>query len=74
MRRMDGVSAFMLAQEKPGSYMHTLKISILDISELDGGWSFDHFRTSLARRIPVMPMLRWKVKKVPFGLHHPVCV
>ena len=38
MRRMDGLSAFMLKQENTGAYMHTLKISILDISEIPGGW------------------------------------
>ena len=33
MRRMDGLSAFMLEQESTGAYMHTLKIAILDQKE-----------------------------------------
>ena len=74
MRRMDGLSAFMLHQERPGAYMHTLKISILDVSEIPGGWSFDGFIQSFARRLHTLPMFRWKFLKVPFGLHHPVWV
>lgn len=74
MRRMDGVSAFMLAQERPGAYMHTLKISVLDPGAMNVPWDFDRFRCSLARRMHLLPMLRWKVKRVPFGLHHPVWV
>jgi WS/DGAT/MGAT family acyltransferase len=71
---MDGLSAFMLEQESTGAYMHTLKISILDISEIPGGWNFRRFRESLASRIHILPMFRWKFLKVPFGLHHPVWV
>ena len=74
MRRMDGVSAFMLEQESTDAYMHTLKISILDTSDIPDGWDFRRFQESLARRIQLLPMLRWKFLRVPFGLHHPVWV
>jgi diacylglycerol O-acyltransferase len=74
MRRMDGVSAFMLEQERTGAYMHTLKIAILETGELPGGWSFEHFQESVVRRIHLIPMFRWKFLRVPFGLHHPVWV
>jgi diacylglycerol O-acyltransferase len=74
MRRMDGLSAFMLQQERAGTYMHTLKISILDVTEIPGGWSFDRFCSSVARRLHTLPMFRWKFLRVPFGLHHPVWV
>jgi WS/DGAT/MGAT family acyltransferase len=71
---MDGLSAFMLEQESTGAYMHTLKISILDTSEIPDGWDFRRFRQSLASRIHLLPMFRWKFLKVPLGLHHPVWV
>jgi diacylglycerol O-acyltransferase / wax synthase len=74
MRRMDGLSAFMLEQERTGAYMHTLKISILDASDIPDGWDIRRFRESLARRIHLLPMFRWKFLKVPLGLHHPVWV
>jgi diacylglycerol O-acyltransferase len=74
MRRMDGLSAFLLEQEKTGAYQHTLKISMLDTSGMPGGWSFEKFRESIARRLHLTPMFRWKFLPVPFGLHHPVWV
>jgi WS/DGAT/MGAT family acyltransferase len=71
---MDGLSAFMLEQERTGAYMHTLKIAILDPSGDPGGWDFKRFRHNLASRIHLLPMFRWKFLRVPFGLHHPVWV
>jgi len=74
MRRMDGLSAFLYHQEQTGAVMHTLKISILDISQIPGGWNYALFRKSIAQRLHLLPMFRWKALKVPFGLHHPVWV
>lgn len=74
MRRMDGVSAYLFHQEQTGAVMHTLKISIMDISEIPGGWNYELFRKSIAQRMHLLPMFRWKALQVPFGLHHPVWV
>ena len=74
MRRMDGLSAFLYHEEQSGAVMHTLKISIMDTSKIPGGWNYDRFRDSVARRLHLLPMFRWKALKVPFGLHHPVWV
>ena len=74
MRRMDGLSAFLFHEERSGAVMHTLKISILDTSNIPGGWNYERFRDSVARRLHLLPMFRWKALKVPFGLHHPVWV
>lgn len=74
MRRMDGVSAFLYHQEKTGAIMHTLKISVLDTSDIPGGWDYDLFRRSIVGRLHLLPMFRWKALKVPLGLHHPVWV
>jgi WS/DGAT/MGAT family acyltransferase len=71
---MDGLSAFMLEQESTGAYMHTLKIAVLDTANIPGGWDFKRFRNSLADRIHLLPMFRWKFLRVPLGLHHPVWV
>ena len=34
----------MLYSETPEIHMHTLKIGVLDVSGVDGGFSFDLFR------------------------------
>jgi len=74
MRRMDGLSAFLYHEEQSGAVMHTLKISIMDVSKIPGGWDYNKFRDSVASRLHLLPMFRWKALKVPFGLHHPVWV
>ena len=58
MRRMDGVSAFLYHQEQSGAVMHTLKISIMDTSEIPGGWNYEMFRNSAANRMHLLPMFR----------------
>lgn len=50
MFRMNGADAFMLSQETPRAYMHTLKIAILDPSGEPEGWSFAHYRAARCRR------------------------
>ena len=44
MKRLNGVDALMLYSETPEIHMHTLKIGVLDVSGVDGGFSFDLFR------------------------------
>jgi hypothetical protein len=49
MRRMDGLSAFMLEQERTGAYMHTLKVSILDASDIPDCWEMiNHYCEAFA--------------------------
>ena len=45
MKRLNGVDALMLYTETPEIHMHTLKIGILDVSGVEGGYSFDLFRS-----------------------------
>ena len=44
MKRLNGVDALMLYSETPEIHMHTLKIGVLDVSGVEGGYSFDLFR------------------------------
>ncbi len=70
MRRMDGLSAFLYHEEQSGAVMHTLKISIMDTSKIPGGWNYDRFRDSVARRLHLLPMFldaRGKRRDVGIG-------
>jgi diacylglycerol O-acyltransferase len=71
MRRLDGISAFMVYNEAPKSFQHTLKIMIFDWSEEPGGYSFDRLLASTHAWLEMFPMLKWKLGRVPFGLNHP---
>lgn len=73
MRRLDGLSAYMVYSERPKWYQHTLKIAILDYGDLPLP-SYNTLVEQFAEGIKRVPMLQWKLAKVPFGLNHPVWV
>lgn len=74
MLRLDGLSAYLLLNDKPGAYQHTLKIGIFDQTEVPGGWDFEKFRVGMDRVMQLLPLFRCKIVRVPFGLHRPVWV
>ena len=74
MKRLNGVDALMLGMETSKAYMHTFKVAIIDPSTDPNGWSFDKYYAESARRIHLVPMLRWKYLDSPLGLNHPYWV
>jgi diacylglycerol O-acyltransferase / wax synthase len=74
MRRLDGFSAFMVYNDRPLVYQHTLKIAILDWSDDPEGYSYPKLQQQLYNWIDMFPMLKWKLARVPLGLNHPVWV
>ena len=73
MRRLDGLSAFMIYSERAKWYQHTLKVAILDYGE-QGMPPYEALISEFCENIKRVPMLRWKLARVPFGLNHPVWV
>ncbi|MCZ6831372.1 MAG: hypothetical protein O7F73_17625, partial [Gammaproteobacteria bacterium] len=73
MRRLDGLSAFLVYNERPRWYQHTLKIAILDYGELPVP-DYETLIEEFSEGIKLVPMLQWKLARVPFGLNHPVWV
>lgn len=74
MRRLNGVDALMLYSETPEIHMHTLKIGILDVSGVEGGFTFALFREVAYPRLMALPALRYQLVDVPLKLHHPMWV
>jgi WS/DGAT/MGAT family acyltransferase len=74
MMRLNGVDALMLYSETPEVHMHTMKIGVLDVSGLEGGYSFDLFRQIAYPRLQAMAPLRHQLVDVPLKLHHPMWV
>jgi diacylglycerol O-acyltransferase len=74
MMRLNGVDALMLYSETPEIHMHTLKIGVLDVSGLEGGYSFDLFRSVAYPRLFALAPLRYQLVDVPMKLHHPMWV
>ena len=74
MKRLNGVDALMLYSETPEIHMHTLKIGVLDVSGVEGGFSFDLFRQVAYPRLLALTPLRFQLVDVPLKLHHPMWV
>ena len=73
MRRLDGFSAFMVYNDVPCCYQHTLKIAIIEWDN-PADYSFNFFLEHFEEGTTIFPMLRWKLQQVPLGINHPVWV
>jgi len=73
MKRLGGVDAMMLYSETPEIHMHTLKIGVLDVSEVEG-YDFDLFRRMAHPRLHAIAPLRCQLVDIPLRLHHPMWV
>lgn len=72
MQRLTGVDASFLYMESPRLPMHTLKLAVVDVAEVHGGYRFERVGEVLAAHLHLLPALRRRVLAVPLGLHHPV--
>ena len=72
--RLTGLDAGFLYMETPILHMHTLKIAVVDASDVPGGYTFERFRDVLAERLHLLPPFRRRIVEVPARLHHPVWV
>lgn len=73
MKRLNGVDAMMLYSETPEIHMHTLKIGVLDVSQIPD-YDFDLFRKLALPRLHALAPLRCQLVGIPLKLHHPMWV
>ena len=74
VKRLNGVDALMLYSETPEIHMHTLKIGVLDVSGVEGGFSIELLREVGYPRLMALPPLRFQLVDIPLKLHHPMWV
>jgi diacylglycerol O-acyltransferase / wax synthase len=74
VKRLNGVDALMLYSETPEIHMHTLKVGVLDVSGVEGGFSFELFRDVAYDRLMALAPLRYQLVDIPWKLHHPMWV
>ena len=72
MKRLNGMDAMLLYSETPNLHTHTLKVAVIDPTDLDGEFGFDVFRYHLRRRLHLLEPLRYKLVDIPWRLHHPM--
>jgi WS/DGAT/MGAT family acyltransferase len=76
VERLSGLDAAFLAMETPTVRLHVSAVMIFE--PLSPGHepalSFERVRQVVSERLHLVPPLRRRVVRVPFGLHHPVWV
>jgi len=72
MKRLSGWDAMMLYSEAPNVPMHTLKVAVFDTAHVDGEFSFEMFRETVRKRMPLLEPLRYQLVDIPFKFHHPM--
>jgi diacylglycerol O-acyltransferase len=72
MKRLSGWDAMLLYSETPNTPMHTLKIAVIDAAGFEGDYTFELFRETVRKRLPVLEPLRYQLVDIPFKFHHPM--
>ena len=73
MKRLSGWDAVLLYTETPTVHMHTLKLAIIDISELKGRkFGIDEFREVIRGRLYLLDPFRYELVDIPLKMHHPM--
>jgi diacylglycerol O-acyltransferase / wax synthase len=73
VRRLSGTDSLFLAGETPAWHQHVGGLTVVDPSGVPG-FGFDALCRNVARRLPLVPKLTWKLKEVPLGLDRAVWI
>ncbi len=68
------MDALLLYSEAPEIHMHTLKIGLLDVTGVEGGFGFEMFRELAGPRLLALTPLRYQLVDIPLKLHHPMWI
>lgn len=71
---MAGIDAKFLYSETRTAHMHTLKVAVFEMSDLEGSLTYDEIVELFSRRLNRLPPFRRRPIAVPFGLGHPVWI
>jgi diacylglycerol O-acyltransferase len=77
VKRLSGWDVFLLASETPNVHQHTLKVSVVDTSKLEGfegKATFEAFREVFRGRLPALEPMRYQLAATPWRLHRPIWV
>jgi diacylglycerol O-acyltransferase len=74
MERLSGLDAFFLYLETPTQPLNVCCLLELDTSTMPGGYTYDRFRTALAKHVRAVPEFRMKLADTQLNLDHPVWV
>ena len=72
MRQLTSLDSQFLALETPRQYGHVSGIAVLDPTTAPGGkLELADVQNLIAERLSLLPIFRWRLAEVPFGLDYP---
>ena len=78
VERLSGLDAGFLAMETDRMHMHVCAVMVFEPSDATVADTpaahFDRLRQVVQERLHLVPLMRRRVVRVPFGLHHPMWV
>jgi diacylglycerol O-acyltransferase len=73
VKRLSGWDAVLLYSETPTVHMHTLKLAVIELSDLGGRhFGIDEFRQVIHGRLYKLDPFRYELVDIPFQFHHPM--
>ncbi|MDT5325682.1 MAG: diacylglycerol O-acyltransferase / wax synthase [Mycobacterium sp.] len=73
MKRLRGWDAVLLYSETPSVHMHTLKLAVIALDDLNGrSFGIDEFRQVIHGRLYKLDPFRYELVDIPFKFHHPM--
>jgi diacylglycerol O-acyltransferase / wax synthase len=73
LKRLSGWDAVLLYSETPTVHMHTLKLAVIDVSELKGRqFGIDDFREVIRGRLHKLEPFCYQLVDIPLKMHHPM--
>ncbi|EHI13973.1 WS/DGAT/MGAT family O-acyltransferase [Mycolicibacterium thermoresistibile] len=72
MKRLQGWDAVLLYSETPNVHMHTLKVAVIDLSDVTHPFGLEDFRKVIASRLYKLDPFRYQLVEIPFKFHHPM--
>jgi diacylglycerol O-acyltransferase / wax synthase len=73
MRHLSGFDASFVYDEQPQEPQHTLKVCFLG-EEASRAYNFEKAKEGARAWLGRLPLLRWRIQRIPLDLYHPVWV
>jgi diacylglycerol O-acyltransferase len=71
MKQLTGLDAAFLAMESPEEHLHIASVHLLDPSTAPQPLTLQRLTEHLASRLHLVPLLRRRLRSVPFGCSGP---